>query len=520
MFRDLEKGRFEDDLEDFLLKMKLSPFLLVAVDAREYRYCSEEKKTIDLSQGLSFDIASPDFPAAFSFQTQCKWDVQAPQGTRIRMSFPQFFVPPNTAGTCDYMFVTILEKDADAIDKFGNLGNGLTTGANHAFCGTNPAPIVSKGNSITIILQSDTNNNDPNNLRSFTIQLSKTLAAASPTTIKGVQMAGKSLLMLTEPQTSASFPSSFPAPPGRSFNAGPAPSGRARIAAGNSYPKSNPNRPLVIPSHFIPGSAPGGFSKAPTGFREAPTGFAPAPVKPKRFGIPTRLDGRVDTNLMQRMMNHINEKRRLGLVTTPDPNAPRTAMPTRKTPSVFLKMAPRPQEYPTNPQPVPPVQLYPIQQYPGHLPVQPGLQNSQNMVQYQEKPPSVVENRVEVIEQSEISTLALIAIALGLLSIISGITLMLFMRKRRDDAKTAETFEKYVRDHTPVSRHSSIAQESPKLVEPPKDFMDKKEVDLIRTLSRAPMGNSGEDFYQVKSKSSNDSGFLSRKVSYLTTLKN
>ena len=35
------------------------------------------------------------------------------------------------------------------------------------------------------------------------------------------------------------------------------------------------------------------------------------------------------------------------------------------------------------------------------------------MVQYQEKPPSVVENRVEVIEQSEISTLALIAIALG-----------------------------------------------------------------------------------------------------------
>ena len=93
------------------------------------------------------------------------------------------------------------------------------------------------------------------------------------------------------------------------------------------------------------------------------------------------------------------------------------------------------------------------------------------------------------VTDTDLSTLALIAIGTGVISVICGITLMLFLYKKKQNVPTTQNqmVQKYTRDHTPISRHSSVSKMiDRKVPPPPRDFMDKKDVEMVRTLSRAP----------------------------------
>ena len=93
------------------------------------------------------------------------------------------------------------------------------------------------------------------------------------------------------------------------------------------------------------------------------------------------------------------------------------------------------------------------------------------------------------VTDTDLSTLALIAIGTGVISVICGITLMLFLYKKKQNVPTTQDHmvQKYTRDHTPISRHSSVSKMiDRKVPPPPRDFMDKKDVEMVRTLSRAP----------------------------------
>ena len=108
--------------------------------------------------------------------------------------------------------------------------------------------------------------------------------------------------------------------------------------------------------------------------------------------------------------------------------------------------------------------------------------------------PATLPKKSDVVTQAavndtDLSTLALIAIGTGVISVICGITLMLFLYKKKQNLPTTQEqmVQKYTRDHTPISRHSSVAKCPDRTVPPPpRDFMDKKDVEMVRTLSRAP----------------------------------
>ena len=130
---------------------------------------------------------------------------------------------------------------------------------------------------------------------------------------------------------------------------------------------------------------------------------------------------------------------------------------------------------------------------------------------------------------------------------ILALALYLLKRRRRSaEISVAEDarFDQF-KDPGPLSSHSSYIDpgnlscnqmESKKNhnIPAPKDFMDKKvrnseskrhlmkpkDIEMVRTLSRAP---AQEELYRIRSNESKDSGFsnsrISRKVSYIAQLK-
>merc|ERR1719454_1281437 len=112
------------------------------------------------------------------------------------------------------------------------------------------------------------------------------------------------------------------------------------------------------------------------------------------------------------------------------------------------------------------------------------------------------------------------------------VLLIYFHRKIKKQERNDQeiTQQKYMFDHTVLSRNQSV-EKGPVPKEPvhkPRDFMDEDDVEMVRTLSRAPARTAAtnKNFPSSKSASSfvssKDSGIdaLSRKTkSYVTSLR-
>jgi hypothetical protein len=223
---------------------------------------------------------------------------------------------------------------------------------------------------------------------------------------------------------------------------------------------------------------------------ETPPVYRPPGAKREnKNGIPTRKDGRVDTTYRQRMA------------------ARAKARGAAKPPATLGTVPPTPPRYSPN--------------SPTSSNLNPTLAPTQMSLGHQSDVSKEVTSEDVKVDDLELSTLAMIAIGTGVISVICGITLMLFLYQKRQKSESGDSYKKYIRDHTPVSRHTSESHEQEKRqsVSRPRDFMDQKDVEMVRTLSRAPMAVPDE--YYLKSSESKDSGFnsVSRKASYVTSLK-
>ena len=283
-------------------------------------------------------------------------------------------------------------------------------------------------------------------------------------------------------------------------NAYMSPSGNAYDSGGYGAPLGPTGRPMGSPTNRIGGGGGGGFT-------------------PKKNGVPTRKDGRVDTTYRDRVKKALLKMAAAGKLPTLSSDndaaaqSPSEAVNPERMTRGFAPPAGAPALTPTGQvgYAPPPAQLGAAM-----APIQ-GVQSSENHGTNHVKSDNIK------VDDAELSTLALIAIGTGVISVVCGITLMLFLYKKKRKPKHDMSYMKYARDHTPVSRHSSFSLEQQraknKNVSPPRDFMDKKDVEMVRTLSRAPM--TGPDEYYLKSSESKDSGFSapSRKPSFITSLK-
>lgn len=254
-------------------------------------------------------------------------------------------------------------------------------------------------------------------------------------------------------------------------------------------------------------------------------------TKIKDHGIPTAKDGRVDTNRaarLRKMMKKVMLKSSSGASVSPasapiaPPAAPAPpqsvllAKPVANTPAP-TPSPPRPQTMSNSavennviPQTVLPPQVYHVES----------------------SPPEQI--NILATEENELLFLVFISVAGVSLVCILALALYLLKRRRRSaEISTAEDRFDNFKDPGPLSSHSSYidpgnlscnqmeSKNTQKLNIPaPKDFMDKKDIEMVRTLSRAP---AQEELYRMRSNESKDSGFsnsrISRKVSYIAQLK-
>jgi len=94
-------------------------------------------------------LKSPKYPAGFSSQTQCVWQITSPPGTRIRVDFEIFNIFA-TGRACSTVY---LEFSSLTMDSLGNEIPDL--GGSFKICGKNPGYIISQTNQMTVWLHAD-----------------------------------------------------------------------------------------------------------------------------------------------------------------------------------------------------------------------------------------------------------------------------------------------------------------------------------------------------------------------------
>jgi len=248
--------------------------------------------------------------------------------------------------------------------------------------------------------------------------------------------------------------------------------------------------------------------------------------KIKDHGIPTAKDGRVDTNRaarLRKMMKKVMLKSSSGAPASA-PVAP-PAAPAPPQPVLTVPNTPAPTPSPPRPQT--------MANY--------AVENS-NVIPQTVLPPQVyhVESsppeQINILATEENELLFLVFISVAGVSLVCILALALYLLKRRrrsaEVSMAEDRFDNF-KDPGPLSSHSSYidpgnlscnqmeSKNTQKLNIPaPKDFMDKKDIEMVRTLSRAP---AQEELYRMRSNESKDSGFsnsrISRKVSYIAQLK-
>ena len=88
----------------------------------------------------------------------CMFSISTTPGSRIKLTFPEFYLPRTGPSNCKMLFLNIID--------------GPKTSANH-FCGANPKRLVSKTNQLQIVLRSDA---DPDGraAKTFVLKVEKT----------------------------------------------------------------------------------------------------------------------------------------------------------------------------------------------------------------------------------------------------------------------------------------------------------------------------------------------------------
>jgi len=283
-----------------------------------------------------------------------------------------------------------------------------------------------------------------------------------------------------------------------------------------------------VPSYAAP-PAPIEYDYA-TSFDAPKTSNSNFGSKIKDHGIPTAKDGRVDTNRaarLRKMMKKVMLKSSSGAASAP--------------------VAPPAAPQPVPPQPVPPAQPVATTPAPTPSPQRPQTMHNfaveNHVIPQTVLPPQVyhVESsppeQINIIATEENELLFLVFISVAGVSLVCILALALYLLKRRrrsaEISMAEDRFDNF-KDPGPLSSHSSYidpgnmscnqmeSKNNQKLNIPaPKDFMDKKDIEMVRTLSRAP---AQEELYRMRSNESKDSGFSnsrisSRKVSYIAQLK-
>lgn len=284
-----------------------------------------------------------------------------------------------------------------------------------------------------------------------------------------------------------------------------------------------------IPSYGAP-PAPIEYDYA-TSFDAPKTSNSNFGSKIKDHGIPTARDGRVDTNRaarLRKMMKKVMLKSSSGASVSPasapvpPPAAP--APPQLVPPAQPVASTPPPTQSPQRPQTL---HNFAVENH-----VIPQTVLPPQVYHVESSPPE----QVNIIATEENELLFLVFISVAGVSLVCILALALYLLKRRrrsaEISMAEDRFDNF-KDPGPLSSHSSYidpgnmscnqmeSKNTQKLNIPaPKDFMDKKDIEMVRTLSRAP---AQEELYRMRSNESKDSGFsnsrISRKVSYIAQLK-
>lgn len=115
-------------------------------------------------------LKSPQYPAGFSPQTQCVWQLQTPPGFRVKLEIEVFNIITSGNG-CTSTYLEFSDPEFGPADTNGARSMVLGDGGSFKLCGKNPGTIVSNGNALTLTLHAD-ENGDSN--QRFFIRLSAT----------------------------------------------------------------------------------------------------------------------------------------------------------------------------------------------------------------------------------------------------------------------------------------------------------------------------------------------------------
>lgn len=533
--------------------MKILPLSLLGLSYANnvYKFCDIHRETVSVGRQAT-TISSPEYPASFPVQTQCKWIIKAQGSGNVKLEFEDWSVPSSPDGGCRVMFISILDSAGSDIVTSDTQKKGVN------LCGNNPGTFISAGSEIELIIHSDSHPSGAIDQRLFQARVSSTNEAPTPANPGMNYSQGAIDRRFGAPKPRA--PVAPAAMPGHYPTQQRMPQYPQPPAMGPGMPRQRPHGAnMMPPPRMGHRPTPPGFNLKmadPLGyerpvyepaFTRAPelpapaVGGAPRPnarrVNPLSGIIPknhakkpgaTREDvhGRVNTKLISKMQQlrksgqlngYINKLKQPEVPTGPGVLAP-GALPPPQPPMMNQGSPQVGGVYGQNGQ---------ISQNPillKHLGNQPEAPLQQPITPAPTAPAEDNENMNLVI---------MIGIGTGVITLVSIVIVLLFyIHKRVKKQEFQEhqiTTQKYMFDHTVLSRGSTLAAEGRKEpVDKPRDFMDEDDVEMVRAVCRAPSErrpkpSSQAGFSSRSSDSSKDSGIdgssSARTKSYVTSLK-
>ena len=546
--------------------MKLTIVLLQLVAANSiYKLCDLQKEVISVGRQPT-TIATPRYPDNFDVQTQCKWTLKSNRGGRIKIVFDEWAVP-SSGQECRVMYIAVVDSGVEADVTVETKKKGVN------FCGANPGTFVSASSQVELIIHSDSHPSGTIDQRMFLARVSETEESPTKYDIGRAYTSGHVDTRFNAPKINpAAIPAAAPVRPnqraqglgiGGGYNKGPTPF--LRMPGMNPQLKMTANM-LPVPQRPLSQSQSNyGFQRnaeiLPPVVTEMPSPYAPAFTAPPRplgaakpmggparkpmakkppgglardlrmQGAPEKQNGQFDKNRAQRIRELMSSgKLQAGLAGLQQratigkkPQAPSLGGARGGVLPVGLP----PGGIPNRPGLVP---VY----APGHSYMQPQLKNGQpNALLHQQAntpvpPPLEITPAPPVPENKHTELVIMIGIATGVITLVSIIIILLFYfhkrvkKQERDEQEITQ--QKYMFDHTVLQRGSTLTGDRAKEpINKPRDFMDEADVEMVRTICRAP--DTRRPTSNTGSCSSKDSGIdgvskmESRLKSYTTSLK-
>lgn len=533
--------------------MKILPLSLLGLSYANniYKFCDIHRETVSVGRQAT-TIASPDFPGSFSVQTQCKWIIKAQGSGNVKIEFTDWSVPSNADGSCRVMFVSIVDASSADVVTSDTQKKGVS------FCGQNPGTFISSGSEIEVIIHSDSNPSGAVDLRMFQARVSSTSEAPTPVNVGKSYSQGaidrrfgapKPRLpapALPQPRLPQHPQQAYPAYPSMQQPAGgmrqrpfqqhaqmgappvmgnmpPPPGFNLKSAQPGAVPYDRPvYEPAFTRAPDLPGTGLNSMAKRPSPRRVNPlSGIIPKNHAKKPGATREDKNGRVNTKLISKMQqlrrdgqltNYINSMKGPEIPSGPGVLAP-GALP-----------------------PVPPQQPPSMMNGPGGAVYTPNGQVRQNPILLKHlgnpevtpsPPPTPPTQPAE--DNENMNLVIMIGIGTGVITLVSIVIVLLFyIHKRVKKQEFQEhqiTTQKYMFDHTVLSRGSTLAADARKEpVDKPRDFMDEDDVEMVRAVCRAPSDRRRPPNSNISSRSSDsskDSGIdgSCKAKSYTTSLK-